>query len=241
MDKSCYVYEWVRLDTNEPFYVGIGEKNRWKEYRKGRRNKKFDIIFKHNKCAVHILHTNLSREIAGQFESWYINEYKYIIGYDICNITDGGEGATIMGKDNPKSRKVICIETKKVYDTLKQAQNENNINYSQISMACNGIRPHAGYDHNGNKLHWMYYNDYLKNNCVYMTKYEKKKRKCPKFFLKNKRNTSGYIGVGFRKDRNKWRAYFGENGKSKSLGVYDTYEEALEARIKWESSVNKGE
>lgn len=32
MNKNkYYVYEWIRLDTNEPFYVGKGCGNRWKE------------------------------------------------------------------------------------------------------------------------------------------------------------------------------------------------------------------
>lgn len=24
MDNKYYIYEWIRLDTNEPFYVGKG-------------------------------------------------------------------------------------------------------------------------------------------------------------------------------------------------------------------------
>ena len=27
---NYYVYEWIRLDSNEPFYVGKGAGNRWK-------------------------------------------------------------------------------------------------------------------------------------------------------------------------------------------------------------------
>ena len=28
MKNEYYVYEWIRLDTNEPFYVGKGKGNR---------------------------------------------------------------------------------------------------------------------------------------------------------------------------------------------------------------------
>ena len=28
MENVFYVYEWIRLDTNEPFYVGKGRDNR---------------------------------------------------------------------------------------------------------------------------------------------------------------------------------------------------------------------
>ena len=34
--NDYYVYEWIRLDTNEPFYVGKGKGNRWKDLIRGR-------------------------------------------------------------------------------------------------------------------------------------------------------------------------------------------------------------
>ena len=52
-------------------------------------------------------------------------------------------------------------------------------------------------------------------------------------------NVSDVPGVSWRKDRNKWRAYCSENHKYKSLGMFDTYEEALNARLKWEKEVEK--
>lgn len=45
-----------------------------------------------------------------------------------------------------------------------------------------------------------------------------------------KRNTSGFKGVSFRKDRNCWRAFIGTSGrKYLHLGVYKTAEEAARA------------
>ena len=67
----------------------------------------------------------------------------------------------------------------------------------------------------------------------------KKKKKDTIKCNKNKRNSSGHLGISFRKDRNKWRAYCSENHKYKSLGMFDTYEEALNARLKWEKEVEK--
>ena len=43
-------------------------------------------------------------------------------------------------------------------------------------------------------------------------------------------NTSGVLGVSWDKARNKWSAYIQINGKKKSLGRYNTKEEAIEAR-----------
>lgn len=45
-------------------------------------------------------------------------------------------------------------------------------------------------------------------------------------------NKSGYKGVGFKKDQNKWRARISFNNKSIHLGYFDTPEEAYEAYCK---------
>lgn len=48
-------------------------------------------------------------------------------------------------------------------------------------------------------------------------------------------NTSGFIGVSFRKDRNKWRAYINtDKGNQLLLGHYNTFTEAVKARIEGE-------
>ena len=46
-DNIYYVYEWIRLDTNEPFYVGMGHKNRWRDFQS--RNKWFINIVRNVK------------------------------------------------------------------------------------------------------------------------------------------------------------------------------------------------
>ena len=43
--------------------------------------------------------------------------------------------------------------------------------------------------------------------------------------------TSGFIGVSFRKDRNKWRAYIAINRQQINLGVYEDYTDAVRARL----------
>ena len=52
-------------------------------------------------------------------------------------------------------------------------------------------------------------------------------------------NTSGAIGVSFRKDRNKWRAVIQKDGKTIHLGYFETKEEAIEARSKAEEKYFK--
>lgn len=47
---------------------------------------------------------------------------------------------------------------------------------------------------------------------------------------KSKRNTSGYPGVCWKKDKQRWQARIFFNGKDKHLGYFYTKEEAVEAR-----------
>ena len=66
---------------------------------------------------------------------------------------------TFQGKNNPKARKVICLETKQVFDTLTEAASFCNLkSYSSISTVCRGINHTAG------GYHWQYYDEYLKEN-----------------------------------------------------------------------------
>jgi len=50
---------------------------------------------------------------------------------------------------------------------------------------------------------------------------------------KNRRNTSGYIGVSLRRDTNKWSAYININNRKKSLGSYSCKIEAAKERDKY--------
>lgn len=50
----------------------------------------------------------------------------------------------------------------------------------------------------------------------------------------NSSNTSGYVGVSYMKSRGKYRAYITVNSKQISLGLYDTPEEAYQARLEAE-------
>lgn len=110
--NEYYVYEWIRLDTNEPFYVGKGKSNRWKKLNR-EYNPHFTRII--NKCpiAVNILHDNLDEQMAFDLEVWYIWQYRDVIGYDLCNINDGGEGQSLCGELNPMYGKPCSDERKK--------------------------------------------------------------------------------------------------------------------------------
>ena len=91
MKNVFYVYEWIRLDTNEPFYVGKGRDNRCYKLTRWN-NQHFNNIVKSVPIAVNILHDNLREDVAYDLECYYIWQYRDVIGYELVNISDGGEG-----------------------------------------------------------------------------------------------------------------------------------------------------
>ena len=70
-----------------------------------------------------------------------------------------------MGKNNPSSRKIICLTTKKVFDTISDASKFYGCDASGISKCCRKKEKHCGKLKDGTKLSWMYYEDYLKEVC----------------------------------------------------------------------------
>lgn len=105
MNDNCYyVYEWIRLDTNQPFYVGKGKLDRAYEL-KNNRNKYFKDVIKNREVAVVILQDNLDEREAFQYECWYIHEYRYEMGIELTNQTDGGDGVSGWFNNLDENRK----------------------------------------------------------------------------------------------------------------------------------------
>lgn len=88
------VYRHIRLDTRQPFYIGIGV-NEARAYSKKGRNKHWCNIV--NKCGyeVQILFDDLDYEVAKLKEIEFITLYgRYNISNGLlCNLTDGGNGS----------------------------------------------------------------------------------------------------------------------------------------------------
>ena len=59
------------------------------------------------------------------------------------------------------------------------------------------------------------------------------------YVKKNKSNTSGFKGVYYRKDSNKWRACIGIKSKTFNIGTFNTPEEAYEAWKKKARELNQ--
>ncbi|HLO11533.1 MAG TPA: NUMOD3 domain-containing DNA-binding protein [Pseudoneobacillus sp.] len=116
MEDKYYVYEYIRLDTNEPFYIGKGSGDRWRIRNRGKCH--FTNICNKVPVAVIILHDNLDEKTAFEYECWYIWQLRDIQGYSLINGTDGGEGLAGY-KHNVKTKskignslKLKCIKRK---------------------------------------------------------------------------------------------------------------------------------
>jgi hypothetical protein len=106
----AYVYRHIRLDKNEPFYIGIGKDNSYK--RAFEKSKTGRSIFWHNvvnksNYEVEILIDNLSWQQACEKEKEFILLYgrKDLKTGCLVNMTIGGENPPdIFGDKNPMKR-----------------------------------------------------------------------------------------------------------------------------------------
>lgn len=75
------------------------------------------------------------------------------------NICDyDSKASSLFHISKARSRRVICIETNKIYGSIKSAS-EDGFSPKCVSGCCSGAgaKTHKGY-------HWMYYDEYLKTN-----------------------------------------------------------------------------
>lgn len=117
-----YVYQHIRLDKNQPFYIGIGSSayyNRAK--RKKGRNKIWQRISNKTDYRVEILYDNLSWEEACQKEKELIAKYGRLNNKTgiLANLTDGGEG-NVGAILSPKHREAVGEANKRRVFTPEQ-------------------------------------------------------------------------------------------------------------------------
>jgi hypothetical protein len=100
----AYVYRHIRLDKNEPFYIGIGSDNSYKrafEKTKDKRSIFWNNIVNKTNYEVEILMDNLTWEQACEKEKEFISMYgRNDLGKGtLVNMTDGGDGVINLNKD----------------------------------------------------------------------------------------------------------------------------------------------
>jgi hypothetical protein len=93
----AYVYRHIRLDKNEPFYIGIGADYRYRrahDKHKGRRSEAWFRIVQKTDYEVEILFDNIPIEVAKEkeIEFIYIHGRRDLGTGTLVNMTDGGDG-----------------------------------------------------------------------------------------------------------------------------------------------------
>jgi hypothetical protein len=141
----AYVYRHIRIDKNEPFYIGIGSDisyNRAYQKSKTKRSKFWHNIAS-NGYEVEILMDNLTWEQACKKEKEFIDLYgRRDLGTGILvNLTDGGENPPILiGSINPMK----SIENKEKVSNKRKGMSfsiEHKNNLSLAAKSRNQIPP----------------------------------------------------------------------------------------------------
>ena len=179
-NTKYYLYRHIRLDTNEPFYIGIGTKtdyytNYETEYRRGHaktnRSSFWERITNKIKYEIEIIIESNNKNFINQKEIEFIKLYGRKdkgVG-PLVNLNDGGDG-------NNELRESLKIKVNsytlsgqylKTYESVTKAAKAYNITTSYVSAKCKNKKI------NGRKgITFRYYTDNIDNIKIF-----KKERK----------------------------------------------------------------
>ena len=163
----AYVYRHIRLDKNEPFYIGIGSDEKYRRaYQKINRNKHWRNVVSKTDYEVEILMDGLTWEQACEKEKEFISLYgrKDLNIGTLVNLTDGGDGVlgtkSIKHTDEWKRNMSVFMKGNSYGKGYKQTQEakskiseyRKNKNHTietklKMSMAHIGNKYAEGYKH----------------------------------------------------------------------------------------------
>lgn len=130
LSGKYYLYRHIRLDKNEPFYVGIGTRQRGhndksiylRAYTKANRSSFWKNIVNKTKYDIEIVYETDSVSKIKQKEIEFIGLYKRKeYGGVLCNMTDGGDGLSTSENAVLRRKKTMIEsgEAKKNADRLR--------------------------------------------------------------------------------------------------------------------------
>jgi hypothetical protein len=118
----AYLYRHIRLDKNQPFYIGIGKSDSdfKRAYSNKNRNVYWNNIVNSTEYRVEIMLHDIMWEEACQKEIEFISLYKKNTqNGTLCNIADGGNGG-YLGKEINEKRRQSLIGHKLTNDTKEK-------------------------------------------------------------------------------------------------------------------------
>lgn len=140
----AYLYRHIRLDTNEPFYIGIGsDLNYNRAYSKSNRNQWWLNIIDSIEFRVDIILDELSWEDIKLKEIEFIKLYgRRDLGLGpLVNLTDGGEGLLNASKETLDKKSKSMIESHKLDPTIQKRKAEK-IDWVEVSRKRSLSRDH---------------------------------------------------------------------------------------------------
>lgn len=141
-----YLYQHIREDNGDVFYVGIGDIKR--PYSKSKRTKHwYNIVNKHG-YKVEVVRSFDTWEEACEWEKLFISIYGKRLNNSgsLVNITDGGEGALgrtgelhpFYGKKRPEHS--VALKGRKSIQTSIRMSGENHFFYGKKRPESHGIK-----------------------------------------------------------------------------------------------------
>lgn len=133
----AYVYQHIRMDTNEVYYIGIGKNETTYKRAKSKINRNiwWERINDKVETKIEILKSGISWEEAIFYEKYYIKLYgRKDLGLgNLVNLTDGGEGGlnTIRSKKQINrwkeynKNRIFTEETRKKISEAAKGNNKN--------------------------------------------------------------------------------------------------------------------
>ncbi len=214
------VYEHLRNDTNEVFYVGIGVEE-GRAFNKHNRNKHWHNIVNKAGYTVNIVYEDIEHDEAKNIEILLIEKYgRKDLGLgNLVNMTDGGEGSLglICSEETRQKRseamkgKTISEETKLKMSEWHKGKTLSEETKLKMSEAKKNMS-----DETKQKI-----GEAAKGR----THLDESKQK----MSLHQRNKKGVKGYYFNKAFKKWVAKIEINKKVIHLGLFDTPGEAADA------------
>ena len=179
-----YLYSHIRLDKNEPFYIGLGckkdnksfktfESEYYRAYTKNGRNNTWNGITSRTQYDVNILMESDDKSFIEQKEIEFIALYGRLClsTGTLANLHRGGNfksghklseeqrmniSVRQTGSKHRNAIKIYQTNTEKIFETISEASKFFNLDHSSISDMTKGLAR--------NTLGIMLYDDYLNNN-----------------------------------------------------------------------------
>jgi hypothetical protein len=128
-----YVYIHISKETDIPFYIGFGQKNRISV--KTKRSLEWQEIVKNEDYYYGFLKKNMTREDANEYEKLCIKTFKNI-GFNLVNKINGGSGNSNRKKYSPEYIKILSERSREYWNSISD---EDRIEFSKkVSSALKG-------------------------------------------------------------------------------------------------------